>query len=117
MTELPYMPLWIGKHHSHTQLLTNGEQHGCYLLLLMAMWANSGWLPNDPRKLAWIAKVPLKRWKQFIAPALEHLFVKVSLQEGDIIQSPQLIEQLQKSRDRRKKNKASADARWLKNKK
>jgi uncharacterized protein YdaU (DUF1376 family) len=56
MSEAPYMKLWIGDYLRDTGMLSM-EQSGAYLHLLMAMWTNGGWLPNDPKKLAWICRM------------------------------------------------------------
>lgn len=116
MTELPYMKLWIGDYLGDTAMLTI-EQSGAYLHLLMAMWTNGGWLPNDPRKLAWICRVSRYRWERKIAPALDQFFIKVEMESGDIIQNPRLTKELKFSREISSKNRAAANAKWLKNKK
>lgn len=59
---LPYMPFWVDDYQRDTRHLTT-EEHGAYLLLLMAAWAaptNS--LPDDDDMLARIAGVSAHRW-------------------------------------------------------
>lgn len=77
----PYMQLYIADYLGDTQHLTT-EQHGAYLLLLMAMWRSGGRLPNDPAKLARIARVSARRW-HLIAEDIMPFFEVV---EGDITQ-------------------------------
>jgi uncharacterized protein YdaU (DUF1376 family) len=116
MSETPYMKLWIGDYLADTTMLSM-EQSGAYLHLLMTMWTNGGWLPNDPKKLAWICRMSRSRWEREIAPALDRFFVKVELASGDIIQNKRLTKELKKSREVRDQTVTAARARWLKNNK
>lgn len=56
-----FMPLYVGDYLSDTAHLT-AEEHGAYLLLIMAYWQSGRALPNDPKRLALIARLPNERW-------------------------------------------------------
>jgi len=59
-----FMPFYIGDYLRDTQHLHGAEQHGAYLLLLMACWTY-GSLPDDDRKLADIAQLSRRKWSKF----------------------------------------------------
>ena len=64
---LPYMPLWVDDYQRDTRHLTT-EEHGAYLLLLMAAWASpTNSLPDDDDMLARVAGVSLARWRKMKA--------------------------------------------------
>lgn len=56
-----FMPMFVADYLADTTDLST-EEHGAYLLLMFAAWRSDGVLPNDPRRLARIAKVPFERW-------------------------------------------------------
>lgn len=67
-----WMPLWIGAYLADTQRLTR-DQHGGYLLLLMAYWREGGPLADDNEELAAIVKATPKEWAQ-LRPRMAKFF-------------------------------------------
>lgn len=91
MSKSPFMQLYVSDYIGDTQHLTT-EQHGAYLLLLMAMWRNGGKLPNDPAKLSRIARVSLRRWHIVSPEVMEFMTV-----EGEFVTQKRLEREHQKA--------------------
>jgi uncharacterized protein YdaU (DUF1376 family) len=73
MSEAPIMPLATDAYVADTMHLTT-EEHGAYLLLLIATWRNNGApLPDDDKRLGRIARATPARWKR-LRPVLEEFF-------------------------------------------
>jgi len=74
MTDRPdsFMPLWIGDYLADTMRLTR-DQHGGYLLLIMAYWRDGKPLPDDDEALSSITKSSEKEWKK-LRPILSKFF-------------------------------------------
>ncbi|KGQ19889.1 hypothetical protein LF41_2396 [Lysobacter dokdonensis DS-58] len=57
-----WMPLYVGAYLGATMHLST-EQHGAYLLLLMACWKGNGRVANNDEGLAAITRLPKARWR------------------------------------------------------
>lgn len=109
MSDLPYMKLYIADYLGDTQHLST-EQHGAYLLLLMAMWRTGEPLPDDRHKLCRIARIHPPRWAR-VSPDVLALLV---LEDG-FWYSRRLVKELKKARQVSAKQSANARSKSLKN--
>jgi uncharacterized protein YdaU (DUF1376 family) len=64
-----WMPLYVGAYLGATMHLTT-EQHGAYLLLLMACWKGDGKVPNNDDSLSAITRLSKPRWRAHKATIL-----------------------------------------------
>ncbi|MCO7737511.1 uncharacterized protein YdaU (DUF1376 family) [Ochrobactrum sp. J50] len=101
MSATPFLQLYVGDYLADTLDLTT-EQHGAYLLMLMTMWRHDAKLPNDPSKLARIARVSARRW-HLVWGAIGHLFYE---QDG-FIRNKRLDREYQKAVSISEKRSAS----------
>lgn len=67
-----WMPLYPGDYLRDTMGLTT-EQHGAYLLLIMAYWSNGGPLPDDDQYLASVTRLTMDRWMAY-RPVMQTFF-------------------------------------------
>jgi uncharacterized protein YdaU (DUF1376 family) len=108
-----WMPLYIGDYLSDTMHLTT-EQHGAYLLLIMAYWKNGGALPASDAQLAAICRMPIDAWSN--ARAVLENFFDVS-QEGKWV-SKRVEKEMQSAGQKKaqasQKAANAAAARWNK---
>lgn len=112
---IPYMPLYVADYVGDTQHLST-EQHGAYLLLLMALWRAGGRLPNDQVKIARIVRLSPSKWSR-IADDVMAFFTA----DEDGITQKRLAAEIEKaskkSQVRSEAGKAGAEAKALKNNK
>lgn len=110
MAEFPAMPFSTDKYLADTTHLTTTE-HGAYLLLLIAMWRNGGWLPNDPKLLARYAKLSSAQWGR-MTPVMMPFFTV----EGDRLCQGRLTDTLAAVRQRSRVQSDNARAKSRKSK-
>lgn len=112
MSTTPYFPFYPADYMADTAHLST-EQHGAYMLLLMTAWARGGRLPNEPAKLARIARVSARRWHLIADDVLEFWSV-----DGDEIVSKRLEREHKKATSKSQKRsdagKRGAKAKALK---
>ena len=102
-----HIPLFPDAYHRDTTHLST-EEHGAYLLLLMAAWGSDDCsLPHDERRLAALAKLPVARWRKIASTVLEFW----TIERGRITQK-RLSHEWRYVNARRGKRKEAADARW-----
>jgi len=81
MAELPVLPIKTDALISDTTHMT-AEEMGVYVRLLVAMWRHGAQLPDNPRELARIGGVSLRRWNQIT----ERVMRPMTVREGIISQ-------------------------------
>lgn len=107
MKKPSHIPLFPDAYHRDTTHLTT-EEHGAYLLLMMAAWGSDDCtLPNDDKRLAALVKMPLAKWRK-IAPTVLEFW---TIEKGRISQK-RLVKEWHYVRERGAKQKAKADKRW-----
>jgi len=70
-----FLPLFVADYMADTSHLAR-DQHGAYLLLLMAYWRKGGPLPADDTRLANTAKATPAEWKR-LRPVMLEFFAEV----------------------------------------
>lgn len=112
MTSKPddWMPLHIGVYLADTTHLTR-DQHGAYLLLIMAYWRKGAALPDDDGQLAAMAKASPAEWRK-MKGVIGGLFI---IENGRWMQK-RCEEELEKARTlmaaKSKSGKEGARRRW-----
>lgn len=108
------MPFWVDDYRRDTLHLTT-EEHGAYLLLLMAAWGSaSNSLPDDDDMLARIAGVSAARWERIKPIIME--FWTLDGRSKKWVQR-RLRKERRLAVDRKQKASDAAASRWNKTKK
>lgn len=92
------MPVFPDAYLADTTHLTT-EEHGAYLLLLMAMWRRSGAVPNDDRDLARMVGLELAKWRKVKRRLMPFLTV-----EGQLLTQKRLKKEWEYVQQKREKN-------------
>ena len=104
------MPLYVSDYLADTMHL-NAEQHGAYLLLLMAAWKADGKLPNDSGTLQQITRMTAQQWSRAEPILMRFFFVTEDFWIHNRVRTE--LEKAKDNVDRRSKAGATAAAkRW-----
>lgn len=110
-----WMPLYIGDYLADTMGL-NTEQHGAYMLLLMAYWKNGGALPNDDAKLATITRLSADAWSMHKHTLASYFDVESDPSLWIHVRAEKEMDRAGNNQEKRTlRAKTAAEARWGKN--
>lgn len=101
MSIAPAMPLFLDAYLADTTHLST-EEHGAYLLLLMAMWRRDGSVPNDDRDISRIVGMELAKWRKTKKRLLPFLTI-----DGGMVSQKRLSKEWEYVRKKREKNAAN----------
>lgn len=102
-----HIPLFPDAYLRDTTHLTT-EEHGAYLLLMMAAWGSEDCtLPHDEKRLAALTKMSVAKWRK-IAPTLMEFW---SIDKGRLAQK-RLSKEWAYVHQKSAKRKDAAKARW-----
>lgn len=107
-----WMPLYIADYLGDTMHLT-AEQHGAYLLLLMAAWKRGGHVPDDDAQLAVITRTG-ERWQTHVSAIVRAFFTQ---RDGLLVHGrveAELLSARDKVSKRAEAGRAGAAAKWQK---
>jgi uncharacterized protein YdaU (DUF1376 family) len=104
VAEFPGFTLWTDAYLGDTGHLSTIE-HGAYLLLLITMWRNGGFLPFDDVKLARYSRLTRSQWERIKPTMLEFFTI-----EGDRISQSRLTDELAFVRQRSARQSENARA-------
>lgn len=107
MSAPAYLPLFGSDYLADTQHLST-EQHGAYLLLMIAAWRqDDGGLPLDDKKLARISGLSTRKWLAIKDTILDFWFVE----DGRIFQQ-RLLKERRFAAQKSDSNRKNAGKRW-----
>lgn len=102
-----HIPMFPDSYLRDTTHLTT-EEHGAYFLLIMSAWGSDDCsLPNDEKRLAALAKLPLHRWRKIASTVLEFW----TIDKGRISQK-RLSHEWRYVKEKSAKARAAIAARW-----
>lgn len=114
MSKLPSMPLFVDAYLADTTHLTL-EEHGAYLLLLMAMWRREGSVPDDDTMTARMLGLSPRAWLR-LKPRLMPLLCIYGPEGAKSLTQKRLQVEWNKSIEnslrQSEKGKAGAKAKW-----
>jgi uncharacterized protein YdaU (DUF1376 family) len=106
MAELPVMPLKTDALIADTTHMS-AEEMGVYVRLLVAMWRHGAQLPDDPRELARIGGVSLRRWNKISERVLRPMTMS-----GGILTQKRLTSTWLEVQQLRETRATAASKRW-----